>query len=66
MRLANDNKVTFQVLHTYDVNKAVKNPERNAVLDDRPLPIHNSEDLTRKLLVSYKNRIRKDARLNVC
>ena len=51
------------------------------MLDGRPLPISSSErDLTRKerstlaqlrsgycrILGSYKNRIKKDARLNVC
>ena len=62
-------------------DKAVKSHERNVVLDGRPPPISSSErDLTRKerstlaqlrsgyrrLLGSYKSRIKKDASLNVC
>ena len=63
------------------VNKAVKDQKKNIVLDGLPHPINDSEsDLTRKeratlaqlrsgyckLLDSYKNRIKKDASLDVC
>ena len=81
MMFANDRKTTLQALPTYAVVKAAKSDDRNVVLDDRPPPINNSEkDLIRKecatltqlrsghcgLLGSYKSRIKKDTRLNVC
>ena len=77
----NDRKVTLQALHTDAVDKSVNSHEKNVVLDGRPTPISSTErDLTRKehsnlaqlrsgycrLLGSYKTRIKKDTRLNVC
>ena len=77
----NDRKATLQALHTDAADMADKSHERNVVLDGRPPSISSSEkDLTRKehsnlaqlrsgycrLLGSYKSRIKKDARLNVC
>ena len=79
--LADNRNATIQAIHTEAVNKAVKDPKKNIVLDDLPHPINHSEkDLTRKeratlaqlrsgyckLLGSYKSRLMKDASLNVC
>ena len=81
MMVKNDRKATLQALHTDAVDKAVRNQERNVVLDGRPPPIISSEkELSRRerstlaqlrsghcrLLGSYKSRIKKDASLNVC
>ena len=81
MMVTNDRKATLQALHTDAVVKAVQCHERNVVPDGRPPLISSSEkELTRKerstlaqlrsgycrLLGSYKSRIKKDARLNVC
>ena len=81
MILANKRRATLQAIHSDAVNKADKDQKKNIVLDGLPHPINDSEkDLTRKeratlaqlrsgyckLLVSYKNRIKKDAGLDVC
>ena len=81
MMVVKDRKAKLQALHTDSANKAVMSHERNVVLNGRPPSITNSEkDLTGKerstlaqlrsgyggLLSSYKNRINKDASLNVC
>ena len=81
MMLASNRKATLQPIHSDAVNKAVKDPKNNIVLDGLPHPINDSEkDLTRKeratlaqlrcgyckLLGSYKSRIKKDASLDVC
>ena len=81
MMLANNRKATFWAIHSDAVNKDVKDQKKNIVLDGLPHQINNSEkDLTRKeratlaqlrsgycnLIGSYKSRIKKDARLDVC
>ena len=81
MMIAKDRKATLQAIHTKAVNQAVNSQGRNIVLDDRPPFISISErELTRRehttlaqlrsrhcrLLGSYKNRICKDASLDVC
>ena len=81
MMLADNRKSTLHAIHTDAVNKAVKDQNKNIVLDDLPHPINESEqDLTRKerstlaqlrsryckLLCSYRSRIKKDASRNVC
>ena len=82
MMLADKRKATVQEIHTDAVNNAVKDQIKNIyMLYDLPHPINDSEeDLTRneratlvqlrsgyfKLICSYKNRIKKDATLNIC
>ena len=49
MRLANNRKATLQAIHSDAVSKAVKDQNKNIVLDGLPHPINDSEkDLTRK------------------
>ena len=43
MMVKNDRKTTLQAFHTDAVDKAVKNHERNVVLDDLPPPISSLE-----------------------
>ena len=80
MIIAKDRKATLQAIHTMVVNLAVASLRMNVVLDDCPPLINISEkELTRKehttlaqlksghcrLLDSYKNRISKDASLDI-
>ena len=80
MMLADKRKATLQEIHNDAVNQAIKDQKNNIVLDDFPHPINDSEKyLTRKervtlaqlrsgyrkLLGSYKSRIKNDASLNV-
>ena len=81
MMIVKDRKAIHQAIDNVAVNQAVTRLRRNVVLDDRPPSINISEnELTRKerttlaqlrsghcrLLSSYKNRISKDASLDVC
>ena len=81
LMIAKDRKSTLQAIDTMAVNQAVTRLRRNVVLDDRTPLINISEkELTRRerttlaqlrsghyrRLGSYKSRISKDARLDVC
>ena len=75
--IASDRKITFHAIHTDAGITAANSQERNVMFDNSSPPINDTEkDLTAtyaqfryvycKRLGSYKSRIKKDARLNVC
>ena len=43
MMLAENRKATLQAIHSDAINKAVKDPKNNILLDDHPHPINDSE-----------------------
>ena len=74
--ITDDRKAPLQAIHNGAVTKAENSLECNAVLDNLPLPINNTEkDHTRKdhstlaqhwgLLGSHKSRIKKYVSLNI-